>query len=58
MATSTCPDPLTTLTELLHSDGWEVQLAGTPTTSTAPSSARGVAYVVPAPTHPSPGEPR
>jgi hypothetical protein len=53
----TTSDPLTTLTELLHHDGWEVQLAGTATTPTSTRRVpHGVAYVVPATTGPNPGD--
>ena len=52
----TTSDPLTTLTELLHHDGWEVQLAGTPAAPTSRPWPRGVAYVVPAASAPTSGD--
>jgi len=51
------PDPLTTLTDLLHRDGWQVQLAGARTAPISiPSTPRGVAYLVPASTPPINGD--
>lgn len=51
------PDPLTTLTDLLHRDGWQVQLAGARTApNSTPSTPRGVAYLVPASTPPINGD--
>lgn len=38
--------PLTTLTELLHTNGWDVQLVGTH--PVPHHTSQGVAYVVPA----------
>lgn len=52
----TTSDPLTTLTELLRHDGWEVQLAGTPTAPSSRPNPRPVAYVVPAAPAPTPGD--
>jgi len=50
-------DPLTTLTQLLRRNGWQVQLTGTPISPTTTRCAsRGVAYVVPALTLPTNGD--